>query len=276
MAAYQSPRTIWPSFDWSNKDFAVYVNQEIASRLASRQQLTFESHIPKLEAIFQKPLERDVDVAMLIAQFTESSNGSLKCLPKSHGVHLSICNQLCTLPRLYSSGSLTNHIKWLTERAEEISRDDVLLQHEGVASLDDKELILACLRRGLFRSGDCREKFLSSDEADTDPDDSWDDPGAIVNHCEWSPADLRNRLQQWLDFSRRVHAVPPHRHPSLLVHAIAVGIPLIKKDATQTNYSLSTASAELGVDATSGVGVSDSGRYNSISWKKKHRQSLRK
>jgi hypothetical protein len=284
VAAYQSPRTVWPYFDWTDKDFVVYVNQEIASRIAAREQLTFESHIPKLEVIFRKPFERDSDIATLISHFAASANGSLTCLPKSHGVHLSICNQLCTLPQLYSSGSLTNHIKWLTVRAEEISRDDSLLRQEGLGSLDGRELVLACLRRGLFERTDCRDKFLDANEADGEIDDSGggageeadgqDGGGAVLAMGEWSPTDLQDRLQQWLDFSARVHAVPPYVHPSLLLHAIALGIPMRKPTTSFIEFGESPA--------TSGKNISDdsdnnrSGRDNSMNWKGKKNRYQRK
>ena len=230
VAAYKSPRTIWPYFTWTENNFVRYVNQEIESRIKAREVLLFESSIRNLDSLFQQPLVKSSDYSALVNHFSAAAGGDLASLQKSHGIHLSICNQLCSIPQMYSYGSLTNHIKWLSTFAEEIHADDQLLQAEGLEGLCGRDLVLTCLRRGLMDRGDCQEKYLLTDDDDDDEEEEGgkDREGGdrrIYELGQWNEATLKSRLQAWLQFTCQVHSIPPYKHPSLLVHAIAVGIP---------------------------------------------------
>ena len=88
--------------------------------------------------------------------FGESAPLSLVDLSREHLTQLAKCHSLCAIDMMYSWTPTSILTKWLTVRAQELILDDHLLHTEGEAgiqALSEREVVDACLRRGILSKG---------------------------------------------------------------------------------------------------------------------------
>ena len=170
--------------------------------------------------------------------FADSSSLSLNSLPRSHLEQLAACHNLCTFTFLYSWSPTSFLVKWLTVRGHELVEDDRLLVMEGdLDNLTTKEVIEACLRRGILTKGVYATLVLQTDaEEDEDADggngdanvDTGDEDITKLMKDNWDTAVLRKRLRQWVSVVSMTDNLKFQKNISFYLHASALGL-LVQK-----------------------------------------------
>ena len=183
--------------------------------------------------------------------FSDTGDLALTHLSREHLEQLAACHNLCAFTFLYSWSPSSFLVKWLTNRAQELREDDRLLSLEGdIDNLSTKEVIDACLRRGILTKGVYATLVVETGEEEEDGDggdgddnvDTSDSDIARLMADNWDVDLLRERLRCWVGVVSELEASsesPPSPPPpsasrrqenlSFYVHASALGL-LVRKE----------------------------------------------
>ena len=190
--------------------------------------------------VFQKQLARNDAFKNALDRNSQKTYPNLSDLPREQLEQLAACHNLCSFTFMYSWSPTSLLVKWLTARGEELIQDDLLLLEEGgeeyVDRLTPREVVDACLRRGILTPGEYAKVVLQTgaEEDEMEPEQGTD----VLNEVDTTEADiaellssnwdvdhLRKRLRQWMRLVSSEDGIfTSDQNLSIYIHASALGM----------------------------------------------------
>lgn len=214
--------------------YVYYYQQENMEKLVFQDQLAGMSSLQKILMQITKSLNsRSQLTALSQDKFSDTSPLSLPSLPRSHLEQLAACHNLCTFTFMYAWAPTSFLVQWLTARGRELAEDDrLLLAENDLEGLTTKEVIDACLRRGILTNGVYATLVLQTGSEEEDEDGGDGDEKVDTNEEDisrlmmqnWDLEVLRDRLRQWVSVASVIDTPTPQKNISFYVHATALGL----------------------------------------------------
>lgn len=232
-----NPRRFWPTMLWDYKNHIKYREQENLERNVFQDNLlggnnSLQSVVVSVSKSLNSPLRLN---SLCQDAFSDMGSFSLSSLKREQIEQLAACHNLCSFSFIYTCSPTSLLVKWLTIRSQELLADDHMLLAEGdMDKLSNKEVIDACLRRGILTQGVYAKLVLETGAEDEDDDgggnenvDTSEEDIAQLMASNWDVDVLRERLRQWVGVVSSVESLSsPHCHStsSLYMHASALGL----------------------------------------------------
>jgi hypothetical protein len=257
MMAAIRPRSFWPEFLWTNKDFIQFTYDAIKDRNHGKDSLIKnQSNYPSVQMITQKfsqinaqKLNSSLKNAM---ELFRSSTLSLQSLPYFHLRMLSHSLSISSLPFYNFMTPSSRLIPQIDRYIQEIFYDDMLLRQDltFIQQLTDKELVRRCLLRGLLATrtqeinfdekrngkednGDDNDDAAGQDDEEKRESDSSDiSEDMILKYGKWNRKELEAGLREWLIISEKITNLKGDvaSTNSLVSHLIVFGYPQKNSD----------------------------------------------
>ena len=261
LAAFR-PRTFWPSFLWTNKDFIKFTYEEIKEQKNVQLAFDIKESYPLISII--KDRLREIGISEQSTKHSceafFDSNLALSSLPSLHLKMLSLSLCLFSLPTLNTFLTKNYLIKLIEQHTSNILYDDFLLfrelqqqsqsqqqQQQGYfPNLTNMELIQACLKRGLLDDQQINLTDIIEEEVEKEKEkkkkegeeNETDEILEIANSKEldndikeeqilergkWNRKQLESRLYQWILLMHQIKQLKVPNMSSIISHLIALG-----------------------------------------------------
>jgi hypothetical protein len=253
MMAAIRPRSFWPEFLWTNKDFIQFTYDAIKDQNHGKDSLIKnQSNYPSIQMMTQKfsliNSERLNSSLKSALELFESSTLTFQALPYFHLRMLSHSLSISSLPFYNFMTPSSRLIPRIDQYVQEILFDDMLLRQDltVISQLTDKELIKRCLLRGLLASSTtsnsediinlekAKTNVKGGDKEDEDENeneekrknDGDDIPEEMILKVgKWKRRDLEESLKEWLTISEKITKTKELNLNSLVSHLIVFGYP---------------------------------------------------